>query len=505
MKIKCGKYKHYKGKKYTVYGVASSLYNEKFVLYQKNYDDKSFWIRPITMFLEMVNEEDKMVPRFRLLAEVSPEESITTLIDELKKQSILILHSETEQKFKVFNIDTVSKEIIVTPYESISPYLTDTQLAWRMGYDLYKIDGIKYVYFSKFPISASKKLIISPKNDLDDLDVEHENKKIIEDINACSIDLHISDRFFSKPKRKTIDIASMMHFSVKGSELWKEIHPKKINGFEAIAIRPGQTIITHTLEKIELPADCAGKIEIKSTYARLALTITASDFCNPGWKGYFPLTITNNSRHKIILHPKEKMLQLSLVQTDGHIINEYSQKSTYMNDDGTPFKFWYAQTIKHLQKVRYSDEILEFYKKVLISINYDNSENIDDTKSRFEDTFLLFCEKKLKSEKYNTMRDPKQLLKKIWDKYRKSESAKRVLLGKFFKILTAVITFVPSVVVACIDMFVDKQLSWSLLIWFLISLVGAIVLEVFLHIITPKCFCTFEKMEFDSIYRMKKK
>lgn len=503
MKIKCGKYKHYKGKRYTVYGIASSLQNDSYVLYQKNYDDKSFWIRPISMFQEMVSVNNETVPRFQLLSETSAEESIKNLVDKLKKESILIYHSETEQKFRIFNVVTESNKIVVTPYESLSPYLTDTQLALRMGYDLYRIDSTTYINKTKYSLSDSKKLIISQQDASVDLDIEHENKKIIEDINACSIDLHISDRFFYKSKRKTIDIASMMHFSVKASELWKEIHLRKINGFEAIAIHPGQTIITHTLEKIALPSDCAGKIEIKSTYARLSLTVTASDFCNPGWKGYFPLTITNNSRHKIILHPKEKMLQLSLVQTDGQIINEYCQKSTYMNDDGTPFKFWYAQTIKHLQKERCSDEILAFYRKVLMSINHTNSDSIDDTKSRFDDTFLLFCEKKLRNTSYNSISNPKTLLKKIWDKYRKSESTKKVLLGKFFKIFAAIITFIPSIIVACIGLFVDKKPEWNFLIWLLTSLSVATILEVILHIITPKCFCTFEKLEFDSIYKIK--
>jgi hypothetical protein len=294
-----------------------------------------------------------------------------------------------------------------------------------------------------------------------------------------------------------------MHFSVKASELWKEIHPKTINGFAGIVIRPGQTIVTHTLERIELPSDCAGKIEIKSTYARLALTVTSSDFCNPGWKGYFPLTITNNSNHKIILHPKEKMLQLTLIQTDGSITNEYSQNATYMNDDGTPYKFWHAQTIKHLQKERFSDEILAFYQKVQNFISPDNSENPDETRNRFEDNFLLFCEKKLKKEKFNSIRDPKKLLKTIWEKYRRKESRSKFLLSKFFKILSFFVTFIPSVIVTCIEYFVNKQLDRSLLIWFIVSLVVAIAIEIVLHMITPNCFCTFEKMEFETIYRKK--
>lgn len=498
MKIKCGTYKHFKGKRYTVHGIVNDHLNRELVLYQKKYDDKSFWIRSVSMFTEEVEFNGQNVKRFNLINEIPEDEAFTVLVNLLKNKSIVAFDSETEAPFKVFSVDTTTRKVVMIPYEAFSAYLTDTQIAWRMGYDFYRIDNQKYINPTSYQTSGDKTLIIEVGNDLEK---EYKDKEIIKDINPCSIDLHISDHFFSKAKRKTIDIASMMHFSVKASELWKEIRPKEINGFGGIVIRPGQTIVSHTLERIELPSDCAGKIEIKSTYARLALSVTSSDFCNPGWKGYFPLTITNNSNHKIILHPKEKMLQLTLVQTDGSITNEYSQNATYMNDDGTPYKFWHAQTIKHLQKERFSDEILAFYQKVQSFISPDNSENPDETRKRFEDDFLLFCEKKLKKEKYNSIRDPKKLLKTIWEKYRHKELRSKFLLSKSFKILSFIITFIPSIIVTCIESFVSKQLYLSLLIWFISSLIVAIVIEIFLHVITPNCFCTFEKMEFESIYK----
>lgn len=500
MEIKCGKYKHFKGNCYTVFGIVCNHKNEEFVLYQKDYDDKTFWIRPVPMFIEEIDVNGRKIQRFSLEDEISHEEAIAKLSNILKGQSIAISHSECEDKYKIFNISSKSKTIRIIPYELYSSYLTDTQMAWRMGYDFYKIDDEKFIQSTAIEPSNNKKLTIDIESDLDR---EYENKKIIENINPCSIDLHISDHFFSRAKCKTVDIASMMHFSVKASDLWKEIYPKKINGFDGIVMKPGQTIITHTLEKIELPSDCAGKIEIKSTYARLALTVTASDFCNPGWKGYFPLAISNHSKHTIILHPKEKMLQLSLVQTDGYIINEYSQNATYMNDDGTPYKFWHAQTIKHLQKEHFSDKILDFYQKVQASINVNNSDNPDETKKRFEDSFLPFCERKLKSKKYNSIRDSKALLKKIWVMYRGKEYIKKFLLGRFFKTLSFIIAFIPTIIVACIELFVNKQLDRSLFIVFGLSLLFAITIEIVLHILTPKCFCTFEKLEFDNIYQNK--
>ena len=69
--LKPGKYQHYKGKQYEVVGVgrhSESL--EEFVVYRALYNSEEFgnnslWIRPKSMFLEIVNVNGKEVPRFK--------------------------------------------------------------------------------------------------------------------------------------------------------------------------------------------------------------------------------------------------------------------------------------------------------------------------------------------------------------------------------------------------------------------------------------------------------
>jgi cyclomaltodextrinase len=70
MKIRLGKYRHFKGKEYEVVGVArhSETLNE-FVVYKALYSSAEFgknalWIRPLKMFTEKVMVEGKKVPRF---------------------------------------------------------------------------------------------------------------------------------------------------------------------------------------------------------------------------------------------------------------------------------------------------------------------------------------------------------------------------------------------------------------------------------------------------------
>ena len=66
--VKIGRYRHYKGKEYTVIGVARhSETEEELVVYRKEYDDHGMWVRPKAMFLETIEVEGKRVPRFEYL------------------------------------------------------------------------------------------------------------------------------------------------------------------------------------------------------------------------------------------------------------------------------------------------------------------------------------------------------------------------------------------------------------------------------------------------------
>jgi hypothetical protein len=60
-----GLYRHYKGRDYTVIGVARhSETEEELVVYRPEYGERGLWVRPLAMFTEMVEVDGKMVPRF---------------------------------------------------------------------------------------------------------------------------------------------------------------------------------------------------------------------------------------------------------------------------------------------------------------------------------------------------------------------------------------------------------------------------------------------------------
>jgi len=64
--IQPGRYQHFKGREYTVFGIARhSETEEELVVYRQEYGDHSLWVRPRKMFEESVEVEGRMVPRFR--------------------------------------------------------------------------------------------------------------------------------------------------------------------------------------------------------------------------------------------------------------------------------------------------------------------------------------------------------------------------------------------------------------------------------------------------------
>ena len=68
--IQPGRHQHYKGKEYTVIGIARhSETEEELVVYRQEYGDRSLWVRPRKMFEESVEVEGRTVPRFRYVGD----------------------------------------------------------------------------------------------------------------------------------------------------------------------------------------------------------------------------------------------------------------------------------------------------------------------------------------------------------------------------------------------------------------------------------------------------
>lgn len=70
MQIRLGKYRHFKGNEYEVLCVAKhSETQEEMVVYRALYGEREAWVRPASMWNEMVERDGKTFPRFTYIEE----------------------------------------------------------------------------------------------------------------------------------------------------------------------------------------------------------------------------------------------------------------------------------------------------------------------------------------------------------------------------------------------------------------------------------------------------
>ena len=69
--LRPGRYRHFKGGEYEVLGVARHSEGlEDMVVYRPLYNDSGLWVRPVSMFMESVERDGKVQPRFAYVDEV---------------------------------------------------------------------------------------------------------------------------------------------------------------------------------------------------------------------------------------------------------------------------------------------------------------------------------------------------------------------------------------------------------------------------------------------------
>ena len=70
MELKPGKYRHFKGKEYELIGTAPhSETLEAMVVYRALYGEQGLWVRPLSMWTEIVHRDGYHGPRFQYVGQ----------------------------------------------------------------------------------------------------------------------------------------------------------------------------------------------------------------------------------------------------------------------------------------------------------------------------------------------------------------------------------------------------------------------------------------------------
>jgi deoxycytidine triphosphate deaminase len=180
-----------------------------------------------------------------------------------------------------------------------------------------------------------------------------------EQVQPCSVDLRLDTRFwvprrlgpwFLQPwRRGSIDLHQSRLHEVAPRRYWKQVQLKP---GETLRLKPGRMVLCRTYEQFSMPTEFAGKIEGRSSFARLGLGVHCTgDFINPGWRGHMPLELLNANPNEIRVVPLMTVCQLLLVKltsTPERTYGDAKLSSKYIDDDGGPSYWWRDQLITDL-------------------------------------------------------------------------------------------------------------------------------------------------------------
>ena len=163
---------------------------------------------------------------------------------------------------------------------------------------------------------------------------------------------------------------------------WRKV---ELSDGESVTIRPGQVVMTRIYERFRIPDNYAGKIEGRSSYARIGLAIHCTgDFINPGWHGYMPLQLFNASPFPIKVLPFLPICQLMLIPISSEPEKTYGDDelaSKYVNDDGGPSYWWRDRSVQALHaKLGKANVPIGIQKEVVDLVKFEDAEML----GRFE-------------------------------------------------------------------------------------------------------------------------
>lgn len=169
---------------------------------------------------------------------------------------------------------------------------------------------------------------------LSDIHIEEaiKHKKIVikpftkKNLQPASYDVHLS-QLLIKPTMH--DFNAIDPTKLKKGDLWVQ------NKTTPYTLRPGEFILGALEEYVEIGDTLVGKIEGKSSLARLGLIIhTTAGYIDPGFKGYLTLELVNLGGLDLILTEGMEIAQLSFQTLTSKVSRPYGHpelKSKHAN------------------------------------------------------------------------------------------------------------------------------------------------------------------------------
>lgn len=172
------------------------------------------------------------------------------------------------------------------------------------------------------------------------------DKTIKEEIKAKKIVIVPYDKELVQPSSYNLRLANSFRIFKNTKQAFLDVH-KPVDGFmemikcvgdEPIIIHPHEFVLGETEEYFEFPDNIVGRLEGKSSLARLGIIIhTTAGFFDPGFKGTATLEISNMANIPIALYPGMKIGQMSFYYLTTPAENPYGSRqlgSKYQGQKG---------------------------------------------------------------------------------------------------------------------------------------------------------------------------
>lgn len=194
------------------------------------------------------------------------------------------------------------------------------------------------VDYEIYGLLKSKKIIITPLINVPD------------QLGSTSFDIRLGTSFqIFYPNRFGI-INTNENFVVPENDNSKSID---LDWLESITITPGQFILGHSMEYIQLPNNISAEVEGRSSFARLGLEIhMTAGFIDPGYSGVITFEIFNAGPNPILLYPGTRIAQLRFFSIN-EPVKDYSKKSTAK----------YKSLLRHHNSLLVQDSEMELINK----------------------------------------------------------------------------------------------------------------------------------------------
>jgi dCTP deaminase len=128
-------------------------------------------------------------------------------------------------------------------------------------------------------------------------------------IQPASVDVHLDNKLLTF---KPLKYPSYIDVRQSVEELMEEIDIPEDRPF---LLEPGGFVLGSTLESITLPDDIVGRLEGKSSLARLGLLMhSTSGYVDPGWSGHLTIHLSNVAKLPVTLYYKMKIGQLCFLR-----------------------------------------------------------------------------------------------------------------------------------------------------------------------------------------------